>query len=194
MKKSNEITAIPTLLELLELKGCIVTIDAMGCQKEIAEKITSAEADYVLSLKGNQSTLHDDVKLYFETAAKEPQFYPTSSLKAIEKGHGRIEKRFYALSEDIGWLPQKAEWAGLKSIGMVRSVVEANGKTTEETRFFISSLTDVQTFSKAVRGHWGIENSLHWRLDVVFHEDSCRTRKDNSAENFRLYDIWRLIS
>ena len=183
-EKSNEITAIPTLLELLELKGCIVTIDAMGCQKDIAKKITAAQADYVLRLKGNQTTLHDDVRLYFETATQTPRFYPSTSNSTKEKSHGRIEKRYYTLSEDIGWLSQKSEWAGLKSIGMVRSVVETNGKTTEETRFFISSLTDISLFSKAVRGHWGIENSLHWCLDVVFREDLCRTRKDNSAENF----------
>ena len=183
-EKSNEITAIPTLMELLELKGCIVTIDAMGCQKDIAEKIVMAEADYVLSLKGNQSTLHDDVRLYFEFAEETPQFYPVSTQSTKEKGHGRIEKRYYALTEEIDWLEQKAQWPGLRSIGMVRSVVESGGKTTEETRYFITSLAEISVFSKAVRSHWGIENSLHWCLDVVFHEDDCRTRKDNSAENF----------
>ena len=185
-EKSNEITAIPTLLELLEIKGCIITIDAMGCQKDIAERITVSEADYVLSLKGNQTTLHEDVRLYFEAVEQAPKHYPVSTHSTIEKGHGRIEKRHYTLSEEIDWLPQKSEWAGLKSIGMVRSVVETDGKTIEETRYFISSLRDISTFSKAVRSHWGIENSLHWCLDVVFHEDLCRTRKDNSAENFAI--------
>jgi len=171
-------------LELLELKGCIITIDAMGCQKDIAEKIVEGEADYVLSLKGNQATLHEDVCLYFEAAKQTPQFYLTSVNSTSEKGHGRIEKRYYTLSEEIDWLSQKSEWSGLKSIGMVHSVIEVAGKTTEETRYFISSLSDINAFSKAVRSHWGIENSVHWCLDVVFHEDLCRTRKDNSAENF----------
>ena len=184
-EKSNEITAIPTLLELLELKDCIVTIDAMGCQKAIAEKIIEAKADYVFGLKGNQGTLNDDVRLYFEEAMKTPRFYEgITNVVTKDKGHGRFEKRYYWLSEDIDWLPQKSEWQGLKSIGMVRSVVEKNGKTTEATRFFISSLTDVKTFAHAVRTHWGIENSLHWCLDVIFHEDLNRTRKDYSSENF----------
>ena len=183
-EKSNEITAIPTLLEMLELKDCIVTIDAMGCQKDIAEKIIEAEADYVLSLKGNHSALHEDVQLYFESAKQAPHLYEITTDSTIEKGHGRIEKRYYALTQDIDWLTQKREWAGIKSIGMVRSAVELKGKTTEETRFFISSLTDINSFAKSVRSHWGIKNSLHWCLDVVFHEDLSRTRKDNSAENF----------
>lgn len=184
-EKSNEITAIPSLLDILELNGCIVTIDAMGCQKDIAAKIAEQGADYVFSLKGNQTTLHDDVKLYFEETVKMPQFFEGLSGHTIkEKSHGRFEKRYYLLSEDIGWLPQRSDWKNLNSIGMVRSVVEKDGRITEETRYFISSLTDVKEFAKAVRGHWSIENSLHWCLDTVFHEDLNRTRKDNSAENF----------
>lgn len=184
-EKSNEITAIPMLLDLLELKDCIVTIDAMGCQKDIAERIVKQEADYVFSLKGNQTSLHEDVRLYFETAIQTPQFYEGISNHATkEKGHGRIEKRYYYLSEDVNWLPQITDWSGLNAIGMVRSVVEKGEQKTEEIRYFISSLTDVSAFAKAVRGHWGVENGLHWVLDVVFHEDACRTRKDNSAENF----------
>ena len=183
-EKSNEITAIPTLLEMLELKGCIVTIDAMGCQKDIAKQITKAEADYVFGLKGNQGTLHEDVRLYFEAAKASPKLYPTiTTHKTINDGHGRIETRHYKLEVDIDWLTQKSEWPGLHAIGMVRSVVEKNGVISEETRYFITSLCDVKQFAKAVRSHWGIE-SLHWCLDVVFHEDDCRTRKDNSAENF----------
>ena len=177
-EKSNEITAIPTLLDLLELKRCIVTIDAMGCQKEIAEKIVKAEADYVFGLKGNQTNLHDDVKLYFENMDV------TNKTITKEKGHGRIETREYFLETDIGWLSQKPEWSGLNAIGKVKSKVWGKDVLREETRYFITSLTDVNDFAKAVRAHWGVENSLHWCLDVVFHEDYCRTRKDNSAENF----------
>jgi predicted transposase YbfD/YdcC len=177
-EKSNEITAIPTLLELLELKGCIVTIDAMGCQKEIAKQITGAESDYVFGLKGNQSSLHDDVKLYFETE-KAKQKATTRN-----KGHGRVETREYFLETEIGWLADKASWPGLNAIGMVKSSVWEKEILREESRFFVTSLTDVNVFAGAVRAHWGIENSLHYCLDVVFHEDACRTRKDNSAENF----------
>jgi len=178
-EKSNEITAIPTLLDLLELKDCIITIDAMGCQKEIAEKIVNAEADYVFGLKGNQGTLHEDVKLYFED---EKASFCTN--KDTEKDHGRIETRQYFLETNIDWLCQKPDWTGLNAIGMVKSSVFEKGNLREEKRYFITSLTDIDSFAKAVRSHWGIENSLHWCLDVVFREDYCRTRKDNSAENF----------
>jgi predicted transposase YbfD/YdcC len=176
-EKSNEITAIPTLLDLLELKDCIVTIDAMGCQKDIAEKII--DADYVFGLKGNQGILHEDVELYFKDGIE-----ALDKTVTTEKDHGRIETREYYIETDIDWLWQKPEWAGLKAIGMVKSKVIEKGGLREEARYFITSLTDVETFAKAVRAHWGIENSLHWCLDVVFREDYCRTRKDNSAENF----------
>jgi predicted transposase YbfD/YdcC len=177
-EKSNEITAIPTLLDLLELEDCIVTIDAMGCQKSIAKKIVKADCDYVFGLKGNQSNLHEDVKLYFENLSAE------QSVVTNDKGHGRIEKREYFLETDIDWLEQKRSWSGLSAIGAVKSTVYEKDEIRAETRYFITSLTDVEVFSKAVREHWGIENSLHWCLDVVFREDYCRTRKDNSAENF----------
>ena len=177
-EKSNEITAIPILLEMLELKGCIVTIDAMGCQKDIAKTITEAEADYVFGLKGNQTSLHDDVKLYFET-----EDVPKKKI-THDKGHGRIERREYYLETEIDWLHQKPDWERLSAIGMVKSSVWEKDSLREEARYFITSLTNVETFAKAVRAHWGIENSLHWCLDVVFNEDACRTRKDNSAENF----------
>jgi len=177
-EKSNEITAIPDLLALLELKGCIVTMDAMGCQKDIAKAIEKAEADYVFGLKGNQSSLHDDVRLYFENE--------DVKARAItkEKGHGRIETREYRIETEIDWLHQKPKWAGLKAIGAVKSSVWEKDVLREETRYFITSLTDVKLFAEAVRGHWGIENSLHWVLDVAFNEDNCRMRKDNSGENF----------
>ena len=177
-EKSNEIKAIPTLLEMLELKGCIVTIDAMGCQKDIAEQISEAKADYVFGLKGNQESLNDDVRLYFETETV------TKKIVTHDKGHGRIETREYFLETEIDWLYQKPDWVGLSAIGMVKSSVWEKDSLREEIRYFITSLTSVETFAKAVRAHWGIENSLHWCLDVVFNEDACRTRKDNSAENF----------
>lgn len=180
-EKSNEITAVPKLLELLEIEGCIVTIDAMGCQKDIAENITKAGADYCLGLKGNQNSLHDDVKLYFEHMSVDE--------KAItkEKGHGRIETREYFLETNIDWLEQKPLWAGLNAIGMVKSRVIERDVCREETRYFITSLTSVETFARAVRGHWCIENNLHWCLDVAFREDESRARKDNSAENLNVF-------
>jgi len=183
-EKSNEITAIPALLDLLELKNCTITIDAMGCQKEIAQKIvTECESDYVFGLKGNQDSLYKDVAFYFENLSKsEREKEKTSTTK--EKGHGRIEIREYYLETEIEWISQKPEWAGLSGIGMVKSRVCEKNIWREEVRYFITSLTDAEAFAAAVRAHWGIENSLHWCLDVVFNEDSNRTRKDNSAENF----------
>jgi predicted transposase YbfD/YdcC len=177
-EKSNEITAVPQLLDMLEINGCIVTADAMSCQKDIVKKITDKEADYVLGLKGNQETLYNDVKLYFAEECESEQ------VTTKEKGHGRIETRKYYLSTDIDWLWQKSEWKNLNAIGMVKSTVFEKEKYREETRYFITSLTDVMPFAKAVREHWGIENSLHWVLDVGFNEDNCRIRKDNSGENF----------
>ncbi len=185
-EKSNEITAIPKLLELLELKGCIVTIDAMGCQREIVEQIVEKGADYVLSLKGNQGTLHKDIQEYFEwttrTKFKDIEY---DFSQTLEKGHGRIEARICYVTEDIEWLEQKEEWAGLKSIIMVETNREVIGsKPTVERRYFISSLeANAHQAMKAVRGHWKVENQLHWCLDVGFREDACRIRAGHSAEN-----------
>jgi len=177
-EKSNEITAIPALLDLLELRNCTITIDAMGCQKEIAQKIVmECESDYVLGLKGNQGTLHEDVVLYFEKLSKNER-EKEKTVTTKEKGHGRIEIRECYLETETEWLPQKPEWAGLNGIGMVKSRVFEKNVWREEVRYFITSLTDVEAFAAAVRAHWGIENSLHWCLDVVFNEDSSRTRKD----------------
>ncbi len=184
-EKSNEITAIPMLIDLLALEGCIVTIDAMGYQKEIAQKISDKKSEYVLSLKGNQSNLSEDVSRYFEAAIKERQFYPETKDKiTYDNGHGRLEKRRYYLTSDIGWLEQRKEWKNLRAVGMVHSTVIEKGEEREESRYFITSLTDINAFANAVRSHWGIENSLHWVLDVAFNEDKCRMRKDNSGENF----------
>jgi predicted transposase YbfD/YdcC len=182
--KSNEITAIPNLLDFLELKGCIVTIDAMGCQKEIAEKI-SQNNNYVLAVKENQSSLYKDLLFYFEeTLADEKLYFAENKLKTAEKAHGRIEIRKYYLSDDIDWLKANHDWPGLNAIGMVETVTTRSGKTTTERRFYITTVTDIQTFAKAVRSHWGIENSLHWCLDVTFNEDKNTTRTGNAVENF----------
>jgi len=186
-EKSNEITAIPDLLDLLTLKGATVTIDAMGCQKEIASKIKDKEADYVLALKGNQGTLSEDVELFF-TEQKERKFADTTSSRhqTLEKSHGRIETRTYTSIDDIDWLEQRHDWAGLRSIVMVESVREViGGKTESETRFYISSLgADAERQGEAIRGHWGVENSHHWVLDMVFRDDECRIRKANAPANF----------
>lgn len=185
--KSNEITAIPDLLDLLTLKGATVTIDAMGCQKEIAWKIKEKEAEYVLALKGNQGTLQQDVELFF-TEQKEREFADTAASRhqTLEKSHGRIETRTYTAIDDIGWLTARHDWVGLKSIVMVESVREIiGGKTESETRFYISSLSaDAEQQGDAIRSHWGVENSHHWVLDMVFRDDECRIRKDNAPANF----------
>ena len=186
-EKSNEITAIPDLLDLLTLKGATVTIDAMGCQKEIAEKIKDKEADYVLALKGNQGTLSEDVELFF-TEQKERKFADTaiSRHQTLEKSHGRIETRTYTAIDDIDWLKERHDWAGLCSIVMVESVREIiGGKTESEMRFYISSLSaDAARQGEAIRSHWGVENSHHWVMDMVFRDDECRIRKHNAPANF----------
>jgi predicted transposase YbfD/YdcC len=180
-EKSNEITAVPELLDMLDVKDSIITADAMSCQTAIVEKITEKEADYVIGLKGNQETLNDDVALYFNDFAGEAE--QTSTL---EKDHGRIEKREYFLETNIEWLWQKPNWSNLNSIGMVRSTVEEKGVIRTDSRYFITSLTDVNDFAYAVRKHWSIENQLHWWLDVVFREDSAKARKDNSPLNMNV--------
>lgn len=186
--KSNEITAIPELLKLLDLKGNIVTIDAMGCQKKIAEQIIEQGGDYVFNLKGNQSTLHADVKLFIENYVDNKRLQSTvfDTTEVVTGDHGRIETRRYWVTDDLGWLDQGKDWAGLKSIGMVEyeQVVKSTGEVQIERRCFISSLAaKAEPFSHAVRQHWGIENGLHWCLDVAFDEDNCRVRKEAAPEN-----------
>ena len=184
--KSNEITAIPELLESLDVQGCIVTIDAMGTQKAIATKIIEGGGDYVLALKGNQGTLQEDVELYFTGASpKELQQPPFTYHRSFDKDHGRRETRQYWVSDDIGWLSMKKEWDGLSTVCMVRSQRTIGEQNTSETRYYISSLpADAEALAAAIRGHWAVEKTLHWVLDVAFREDESRKRKDNSAENF----------
>lgn len=186
--KSNEITAIPELLKLLELKGCIVTIDAMGCQKKIAKDIVEKEADYVLSLKGNHSTLHNDVKLLFEDAYQNNfKDLQVDYYKTIDGDHGRIETREYWITEDINWLPGKENWAKLTSIGMVRSYTEIGDDIRSDTRYYICSIEgDAKQFAQASRGHWSVENSLHWVLDIAFREDDSRIRSGNAPGNLSI--------
>lgn len=187
-EKSNEITAIPELLKLLEIKGCIVTIDAMGCQKEIASQIVQQGADYVLALKGNQGGLFADVQWLFQQAINN-DFVDVDHdfCQSIDKCHGRLEiRRCWTLS-NLDYLTQLPLWANLQTVAMVQSERRINGKVSTENRYYISSLpANATVMSKAVRTHWSIENSLHWVLDVSFNEDASRIRKDNSPENMAM--------
>jgi len=178
--KSNEITAIPKLLARLDIAGAVITIDAMGCQKKIAEQIIEKKGDYVLSLKGNHGLLHEDVTTYFGSPLA-----PEAALQTVDGGHGRIETRTLRVCGEIDWLEEEHSWSGLKSILAVTAKREMGEKITEETRYFISSLSadNPDKLERAVRAHWSIENNLHWVLDVAFDEDSNRTRKGYSAAN-----------
>ena len=187
--KSNEITALPKLLKELYLKGCIVTIDAMGCQKDIAAQIVDQQADYVLALKGNQARLLEDVQGWFEWAqARDWRDVPHSFHQTITKGHGRIEfRRCWALSDPRAFemLGHHDGWKGLQSIVMLERERRSGDTVQSETAYFISSLpADAAFILRATRHHWGIENSLHWTLDITFREDEARLRAGNSAENF----------
>ncbi|NLN42338.1 MAG: ISAs1 family transposase [Clostridiales bacterium] len=188
-EKSNEITAIPELLDLLYLEGCIVTIDAMGCQTKIVKKIKKKKADYVISLKGNQGTLHNEVKEYYEDLKEEMDKIEKGNhesvkmVRTLDKGHGRIEERKYFYSTDIDWMiDARKDWTGLSGIGMVYRKVTEKDKVREEVQYYIGSIKDVSQFAKAVRGHWGVE-SMHWSLDVTFKDDANKTRKDLAPEN-----------
>lgn len=184
-EKSNEITAIPALLDLIDVAGCTVTIDAMGCQTKIAEKIVKAKAGYVLALKGNQPNLLENISGFFETElANGFRDVSHQYTKTVDKGHGRLEIREYWHTDGITWMSERASWPGLASIGMVKRTRTIKDKTSTELQYYLSTLPlDVERFCHAVRAHWGIENSLHWVLDVTMGEDSCRVKKDLSVEN-----------
>jgi len=189
-EKSNEITAIPELLNLLSIDGATITIDAMGCQKKIAKKIIDQKADYVLAVKDNQPTLHQEIIDFFsrhKSLKYKGQGYEFKQYEEVDKGHGRIEIRKYTAIDQILWMNSGKDWEGLKSIVMVESTRIIGDKTTIETRYFISSLpANIAKLSKAIRSHWGIENSLHWVLDVTFNEDQSRIRKGNAPQNIAM--------
>lgn len=191
--KTNEITAVPKLLRALELSGCIVTLDAMGCQKEIAKEIKEADAEYVLALKANQGQCHAEIKSYLDdavarhhqTAPARKNRVPLAYRETVDKDHGRIETRRYWQSGELDWFAGKGEWEGLRSVGVVESERQVGESApTVERRYYLSSLSvDVEKFARAVRGHWAIENSLHWVLDVQCGEDRSRARAGHAAAN-----------
>ena len=185
-EKSNEITAIPKLLELIAIEGAIVTIDAMGCQREIAQKIVEKKADYVLALKGNQGTLREDVELF--VAEQEAVGFKDSRIsrdQTVDGDHGRIETRTTTVIHDVAWLQQRHNWPGLNGVVIVDSVRETGDKVERERRFYITSLLLVASMlAPVVRGHWAIENGLHWVMDMVFRDDECRVRTDHAPANF----------
>lgn len=190
--KSNENPAIPELLRMLELGGCIVTIDAMGCQKKIAKEIKESDAEYVLALKGNQETVHDEVRLFFnELIPPDPAFGipppPPEAMRYLQTQDGdpgRIETRRFWLSNDVSWFAERDKWEGLHCFGMAESLREIGSERSYERRFFLASIEhDVACFAKACRSHWGVENPLHWTLDVTLREDNSRARSGHAAEN-----------
>jgi predicted transposase YbfD/YdcC len=190
--KSNEIVAIPALLDMMAIEGAIVTIDAMGCQRDIAKKIVDKKGDYVLALKGNQGTLREDVEL-FATEQKANGFKDTkvSSHKTVDGDHGRIETRTYTVIHDVAWLQERHDWPGLKGVVMVESTREIPGASPEadkiepETRFYITSLVWLaHQIGPVIRSHWSVENSLHWVMDMIFRDDECRIRTDHAPANF----------
>jgi predicted transposase YbfD/YdcC len=182
-KKSNEITAVPKLLELLSLKGCIVTADALNCQRAIAAKVVEQGADYVLALKGNQGSLHDDVRRFLA----DPQRPADATHQTVDGGHGRIETRTSMVCTDIGWLREQHAWPGLAAIGQVVRSREVGTKVTTETAYYLLSTgLSPERFGEVARAYWGVENGLHRVLDVTMNEDQARNRKDHGPENIAL--------
>jgi predicted transposase YbfD/YdcC len=178
--KSNEITAVPKLLKMLSLKGAIVTTDALNCQRDIAQQIKDQGGDYVLALKGNQGTLHDDVRRFLD----DPHSKVVTAKPSVDADHGRIETRTATVSTDIAWLQDDHQWPGLIAVGKVARIRETSDKTMTETAYYLlSAPLSPERFNEIVRSHWGVENRLHWRLDVVMNEDQDRTRLGNGPNN-----------
>ena len=185
-EKSNEIVAIPALLDMMAIEGAVVTIDAMGCQRGIANKIIAKKADYIIALKGNQGTLHEDVKV-FAAEQKANGFKDTTISRhgTVDGEHGRIETRTTTMIHDVQWLQERHAWPGLKGVVIVESQRGIDGKITRETRYYITSLSvPAQTIGPMIRDHGAIENSLHWVMDMVFRDDECRVRTDHAPANF----------
>jgi predicted transposase YbfD/YdcC len=185
-EKSNEIIAIPRLLDMLAIEGAVVTIDAMGCQREIAKKVIDKKADYVLALKGNQGSLRDDVELFVaEQKANGFKDTTVSRDQTVDGDHGRIETRTTTVIHDVAWLQERHNWPGLNGVVIVDSIREIDGKIEQETRFYITSLLLLASqVGLIVRNHWAVENSLHWVMDMVFRDDECRVRTDHAPANF----------
>ena len=187
-EKSNEIVAIPKLLDMLDIAGAIVTIDAMGCQRAIAQKIIDKKADYILALKGNQGTLRDDVEL-FVNEQKANNFKDTTITtdKTVDADHGRIETRKTTVIHDVAWLRARHDWPGLRAVVIIESERLTGPKTERETRFYITSLNQpANIIAAAIRAHWGVENGLHWVMDMVFRDDESRVRTDHAPTNFAI--------
>jgi predicted transposase YbfD/YdcC len=186
--KSNEIVAIPALLDLIDISGCTISIDAIGCQTKIAESIVNKKADYVLALKANQPNLLENVSGFFESElARDFRDVRHQYTRSVDKGHGRLEIRECWQTDQLEWMSERTLWKGLTSIGMIKRTRSIKDSTSIETQLYISSLPlDAPRFERAVRSHWAIENSLHWVLDVSFGEDACRIAKDHSAENLAI--------
>jgi len=185
-EKSNEIIAIPKLLDMLAIEGAILTIDAMGCQRDIAQRVIDKKADYVLALKGNQGSLRDDAEL-FVTEQKASGFVDTeiSQDTTVDGDHGRIETRTTTVIHDVEWLQQRHSWPGLKGLVIVESCREISGKIERETRYYITSMSMTAVhLGHVIRSHWAIENSLHWVMDMMFRDDECRVRTDHAPANF----------
>ena len=185
-EKSNEIVAIPKLLDMLAVEGAIVTIDAMGCQRDIAQKIIDKKADYVLALKGNQGLLREDVEVFVaEQKAASFQNTTISRDETVDGDHGRIETRTTTVIHDTAWLQDRHDWPGLKAVVMVQSTREIDGKIEQETRFYITSLVLLANLlGPIIRSHWAVENSLHWVMDMIFRDDECRVRTEHAPANF----------
>ena len=180
--KSNEITAVPKLLEMLALPGMVVTADAMHCQRQLSRQVLGRGADYALALKANQGSLHDDVRLFLDDPAT-----PLAQATQTNKGHGRIETRTASISSDVAWLQERHQWPGLAAVGRITAKRHQGERTSVESRYYLlSQAFPHERFNAIVREHWGIENRLHWVLDVVFNEDQSRNRKDHCQENLAL--------